>query len=181
MKSRKEQLISGFRIAALGISGFVVFGLLLWSAGVVFGRLEGPKGPAWMALLVAVGVTAYTVDRWRKALPGLLLLGAFNALVMASSGHMINNPKIAVPREVSISAALLLVTSSILSAHFYDKPLRLVDRAALLSFVGFTLFGMLSDFVVTSLLLGALVLFVGYANNKIWHGRIKNSRAAGSK
>ena len=163
-RSWKKEVASGLRICGLMIAGFLVFAQLLWGAGVAFSKLPGPKGPAWVALLVAVGIVVQTVERWKRVLPGLLILAAFNALVMALSGHLINNPRVVISREVSVGAALLFVAASVLSARFYDRRLGLVDRIAILSYVAFFTWGWLSNLFLTPLMLGTAVLGAAWLN-----------------
>ena len=89
-KSWKEHVVSGFRIARL-MNGGLVFALLLWGAGAACSTLPGPKGAAWIALMAPGGVVVQTVELWSRALPGLLVLAAFNALVFAASSHLTSN------------------------------------------------------------------------------------------
>jgi len=162
----KKHVVGGLRITGLMIAGFLVFGLLLWGAAVAFSKLPGPKGPAWVALIVACGIAVHTAQRWAKALPGLLILAAFNSLVSAGTGHLINNPRVPFPREVALGAALLFLASSVLSAQFYDRRLGTVDRIALLAYVGFMVWGWLSKLLLTSLTLGVVVFVLAWVNHR---------------
>ena len=162
----RKQVVSGLRLVALAIAGFLVFGLLLWGAGVAYSKLPGPKGPAWVALVVAGGIVVQTAQRWAKVLPGLLILAAFNALISAGTGHLINNTKVPFPREVALAATLLFATSSVLSAQFYDRRLSLVDRTVLVAYVAFVVWGWLTNRFLTSLTLGVVAFSVAWLNHR---------------
>ena len=171
-RSLREQVISGLRLAGWTVLGIITCILLVGGAAAAFSVMPNHRVLGGAALTVAASVLVYTVQRWAKLLPGLLLLATFNALVMAKTGTLITNHSVHIPRQVALGSALLLATSCVLSLQFYGRRLGLVDRIALLSYVACTVWGMLSKFLLAPLILGVLILILAWANDRIRRSRI---------
>ena len=73
------------------------------------------------------------IRHWAKHFAGWVGYSLLNGLLMVSTGHLVNNPSILVPRWWSISATALMFTSALVSVRFVKNYiLNAVDKAALM-------------------------------------------------
>jgi hypothetical protein len=145
-RKRKQQVVNGFRLAGGILLGLVLMGLLVGLSEVAFGTATAtnsvPKRVlAAIVALSALSAIALMVQRWAKYFAGWVGYSVLNGLLMVSSGHLVNNAAILVPRWWSISCTILMFTSALVSLRFTKKyKLNLVDKAALITWVlAFTL------------------------------------------
>jgi hypothetical protein len=134
--------------------------LFVWGALVVSHEAAGSVLMGWVALAVALVLLVLNLNGWARMLPGFLALAAFNALVMAASGHMLNAPSLQVSRSMALGSAIALAVAAVISAQFHGKHLSRLDRVVLVAYVGFILLGLVSQWVLVSFSLGTLVLAV---------------------
>jgi hypothetical protein len=100
-KARKQQLVSGFQLAGGVLLGFALMTAVVGSSAVAFGGLHPSRLPRAMALgiaLVSLAAIFSMIQRWAKYFAGWIGYSVLNGLLMLSSGHLVNNPSIAVPR-----------------------------------------------------------------------------------
>ncbi len=166
-RSPKDQITSGLRLAGLVLLTFLTAVLLLWGALVVSSRVAGSVLMGWTALAAGFVILILNLRGCAKMLPGFLALAAFNALVMAASGHLLNDPSTPVPRAMATGCAIALAVGSVLSARLYGKHLSRLDRVVLVTYVGFILLGFVSQWLFISLTLGDLVLAVPWTLGRI--------------
>jgi hypothetical protein len=121
-KKRRQDLISGFQLAAGILLGFVLMGSLVGFAGIAFGAASSTlhvsrliAGIISVSALVIVGLM---VQRWAKYFAGWIAWGVLNSLVMASSGHLLNNPAIPVKRSLALTGAGLCFVAVLVTRRF---------------------------------------------------------------
>ena len=106
------------------------------SSAVAFGSLHPSRLPKAMALgiaLVSLAVIFSMIQRWAKYFAGWIGYSVLNGLLMLSSGHLVNNPSIAVPRWWSLSAIGMALLSSVSCLRFNGKyRLTALDKSALM-------------------------------------------------
>lgn len=161
--------MSGFRLAALALLGCLTATILVWGALVVSHHAAGSFFWGYVALAVAIAVIVLNVRAWIKMLPGVLALGALNALIMAASGHVLNNPSALISRSMAVGSAIALAVAAVISAHFDSKHLTFLDRAVLVIYVGFVLLGRVTGWVLVSFELGAVALAIPWATGRLRH------------
>jgi hypothetical protein len=166
-RSAKEQAVSGLRIAGLIIPAASTAGLLIWGGLVVTGRFPGSVGMAWAALAAGFAILIFNLNGFAKMLPGFLALATLNAVAMAASGHVLNDPSTPVSRTMAIGTAVALGVGSVLSARFHGKHLSLLERVVLVVYVGLILVGFVSRSVALSWSLGTVVLAIPWVNSRI--------------
>lgn len=115
--------------------------------------------------MLGAAIVVYNVRRFAKILPGILFLATLNGLVMTYSGHLVHQPSLAISRLEALGFTLLLAASCVVSAHFYDRRLTLVDRLALLTFVGCFLWGSVAKWGMIPLGLGFVALLLAWLRN----------------
>jgi hypothetical protein len=144
---------------------------ILWmmSAGigvtVVFSETSRSRVTGWIFLLLAAVLFLVTMDRWIRALPGLLGYGVFGALLATVSGHGINRQDLPISKPEGIVLMLFFCLSAIVSYTFSKRRLRLLDRIALFGFVSLVFRAIWFDSISATGLgipLGCLVVAWGY-------------------
>ncbi len=169
-KSRRDQIISGFRITAAILIGFFAFCFLLIGIGVGFMGVQSYRlSSRPLAILLTVGTLAFlgaTARRWCRYFPGLLFYSVFNGLTMLSSGHILNNPKIPVSRPWMLALIILTVASGLSSLRFSDDDyhLNLLDITALLGWwVAFAIAGNQEKYGLVATTASTLALFLAFS------------------
>jgi hypothetical protein len=92
---------------------------------------------------LAIGLAAISltliflmVQQWAKYLGGWIGYGALNGLLMASSGHLVNNPAIPVSRPWALMITGIAIISAVVCLRFTeDYELNLVDKIAVIGWV----------------------------------------------
>ena len=171
--SKKEALY------ALKFAGWVLF--TIFTLGLLFGGAVHVAEPiGWLALAAAFVILLVTIQQWGKQLYGLLFLAAFNALIMAGSGHNFSYPPVSVPRWQALTLAGLLALSAFLCRWNENFRLRVIDKAALLLFIGCFVWSIGSGLVIVPLAVGAAGLAVarGLAHSHRGKGEQDTSSAS---
>lgn len=166
-RSSERRAGNALRIVGGVLLSVLTFGLLIGGAGILSSVIPGSKVVGAACLGIATVVLVFTVERWAKMLPGLLFLATINALLMAASGHLLNNPSVPVAPQKALTAAALTALSCVLSLHFHDMRLGTMHRAALLFFVACLVWGMLSSFHILPLVLGTAGLGSAWAYDRV--------------
>jgi len=80
------------------------------------------------------------IQRLAKYFAGWLGWGVLNGLLMASTGHLVNDPAIAVRRSVALAMSALCIVTVLACQRFTDRyKLHVVEKPALLNWlVAFT-------------------------------------------
>lgn len=138
-KRRKQQVVNGFRLAGGILLGIILMGGLVAGALIALGRVPDSRLSAPVASVVAtvsfLGI-ALTVQRWAKYFAGWIAWGVLNSLIMASTGHLLNNPSVPVSRTYALAFGALCLSSVLPSARFADgRKLALIDKVALLAWI----------------------------------------------
>jgi hypothetical protein len=171
-----NQVLSGLRLAGLVVLACVTGTLFVWGALVVSHEVAGSVLMGWAALAVALVILLLNLNGWARMLPGFLALAALNALLMAASGHMLNKPSVQVSRGMALGSAIALAIAAVISAQFHGKRLSLLDRVVLVAYVGFILLGLVSQWILVSFILGALVLAVPWLDHRLRGSRERQRR-----
>jgi hypothetical protein len=172
-KKRKQEIANGFQIAGGLLLAFGLMGTFVAFAGISVGVTSSTKfqvsrllaGLIAGSALVAIGLM---VQRWAKYFAGLIAWGILNSLMMASSGHLLNDSAIPVRRSLAlIMAGLCFVT--VLVTRRFTKAYRLhwAEKLALMAWiVAFALSANIERYSVPALTTGTFALFVAWW----WHG-----------
>ena len=140
-KKRQRQIVSGFGLAGGVLLGALLVGCVVFGIGVAFFGMRS-SSPFWsrpMGFFVALAafcLIAFFVQRWAKYFAGWMSWSVLNGLMMVSSGHMVNNPSVPVPRSVALTMTGLMLITVIASLRFRaGYKLNTVDKSALLLWV----------------------------------------------
>src|SRR5712692_9216431 len=138
-----SQVKSGFRTAGAWLLGFGWLVLLGGGMALTFSPEAGkyPRPVGWILLVLAATVYVATMNRWIKALPGILGVATINAFITIIRGHMPNSPNVPISSFEAVAVTLILGVCTYLSISFSDRKLNLVDRVALLVFLSSILWG----------------------------------------
>lgn len=138
-KQRKQHIVNGFQLGGGILLGIILMGSLVACSQIAFGIVESGRLSRIAAFFIAVTalVLIFSMIRhWAKHFAGWLLYSVLNGLLMISTGHLVNNSTIHVPRWWSISATVMILTGGVVSARFAKHyVLNAVDKAALMTWL----------------------------------------------
>ena len=138
-RKRQREIANGFTLAGGIVLGIVLGASLVGGIGTAFFGLHSQISSKPIAFIVAAAAfyfIAFFVQRWAKYFAGWMAWSVLNALMMASSGHLVNNPSVLVPRSVALTMAGLMVVTALASVRFgKGRKLNIVDKTALLLWV----------------------------------------------
>lgn len=138
-KQRKQHVIHGFQLGGGIVLGIILMGSLVACSQIAFGIVESTRLSriaAFFIALISLVLIFSMIRHWAKHFAGWVGYSVLNGLNMASSGHVLNNPSILVPRWWSISATVLFFTGALVSVRFVKNyTLNTVDKAALMTWL----------------------------------------------
>ena len=138
-KQRKQHVIHGFQLGGGIVLGIILMGSLVACSKIALGIVESGRLSRTAALFIALAslLLIFSMIRyWAKHFAGWVGYSVLNGLRMASTGHLVNNPSILVPRWWSISATILMFTSALVSVRFVKNyTLNAADKAALITWL----------------------------------------------
>jgi hypothetical protein len=138
-KKLREEVTSGFQLGGGIVIGFVLMTALVGSSSVALGITHSPRISRTAAIVitfVSIVLIASMIQRWAKYFVGWIGYSVLNGLLMISSGHLVNNPSIPVPRWYSVSATALLLASALSCLRFTkDYKLNALDKSAVMAWV----------------------------------------------
>jgi hypothetical protein len=138
-KERKQHVIHGFQLGGGIVLGIILMGSLVACSQIAFGIVESGRLSRAAALFIALAsllLIFSMIRHWAKHFAGWVGYSVLNGLRMASTGHLVNNPSILVPRWWSVSATVLMFTSALVSVRFVrNYTLNAVDKAALMTWL----------------------------------------------
>ncbi|HEV2489146.1 MAG TPA: hypothetical protein VGT03_05015 [Candidatus Acidoferrales bacterium] len=173
----KHQIIHGFQLAGGVLLGFVLMGGLVFFSGIAMGAtpasLAAPRPFAGFVTVLLLILITLMVQWWAKYFPGWILWGILNGLIMAESGHSLNNPAIQVKRSSALTIAGLCFVTVLVSRRFTESyKLHSGEKLALMAWiVGFTLAVNVERFSIPAIALGTLALVSAW-----WLHRCKSHR-----
>jgi hypothetical protein len=175
-KKRKQEVVNGFRLAGGILLGFVLMGSLVAFTGIAFGTATSSRVSRPLAALIAVSaliLIALMVQRWAKYFSGWIAWGVVNSLIMASTGHLLNNPAIPVSRWYALVMAAQCLIAVLASRRFTKAyKLHVADKFALMGWIlAFTLAATAERFSIPSMTIGTLGLVFVW-----WFHRSKSQR-----
>ena len=133
---RKQHIVNGFRLGGGIFLGIILMGSLVGCSQIALGIVQSTRLSRIAALFIALGSLALIfsmIQLWAKHFVGWVGYGVRNGLLMISTGHLVNNPSIVVPRWWSTSTTALVFISAIASTRFLKKyTLSGTDKAALI-------------------------------------------------
>jgi len=143
-KQRQQHVIHGFQLGGGIVLGIILMGSLVACSQIAFGIVESGRFSRTAAFFIAVAslLLIFSMIRyWAKHFGGWVGYSVLNGLLVVSTGHLVNNPSILVPRWWSISTTLLMLTSALVSLRFVkNDTLNAVDKTALMTWLlAFTL------------------------------------------
>jgi hypothetical protein len=175
-KKRQQEVINGFQIARGILLGWVLVGSLVGFAGIALGFNPSDDWPKPVAALIAVSafvLIALMIQRWAKYFAGWIGYGVLNGLLMASTGHILNNPAILVRRSYALEMTGLVIVSGLASLRFAEGyELHVAEKLALLTWLtAFTVAANAERFGIPALTVGTLALVFAW-----WLHRFKPRR-----
>ena len=180
-KKRQREIANGFMLAGGVVLGILLGASLVGGIGTAFFGLHSRISSKPIAFLVAAAsfyFIAFFVQRWAKYFAGWMAWSVLSALMMASSGHLVNNPSVPVPRSMALAMAGLMVVTVVASVRFSKgHKLNIVDKAALLLWV---LAFAVGANTVQYMLLAVSVGCAGLIIASLYHRRSHREAVAGS-
>ena len=167
-KSRHRHIKNGFVIAGGIVLGAILVGFLIVGLGIAFFGIQSSRiSSKPVAFLIAVAsfcLIASFVGSWAKYFAGWMVWGVLGALRMASTGHLLNDSSVSVPRSVALITAGLMVITVIASIRFRrGYRLNTLDRAALLFWVlAFAIGANTERYMLVAVGLGCAGLILAY-------------------
>jgi hypothetical protein len=168
-KKRRQEVINGFQLA-----GGILLGLVLMSSLIAFtaaafrATSQGWRifaGVTAVSELIVIGLMA---QWWAKYFGGFIAWGILNSLIMASSGHLLNNPSIPVKRSLALIMAGLCLVSVLVTLRFTKAyKLHWTEKFALLSWIeGFAVAASIEQFSIPALVTGTFALVLAWLLNR---------------
>ena len=181
-RERQRHVANGFRLAGGILLGFVLVGTFVISFGVAFFGNPGPVSSKPLALLLAaisLALIALLVQRWARILGGWIAYGALNGLLMASSGHLLNNPAIPVRRSWALMMTGVAIASALACLRFTeDYRLNWVEKIALVGWVVCLAVGVNEDkYGLPALTVGGVGLVLAWLNYRRLNRSASHRRA----
>lgn len=183
-KKRQRQVVSGFAIAGGILLGALLVACLIIGIGIAFFGIESSRVTSKaMALVLAAAsfaLIAFFVQSWAKYFAGWMAWSVLNALIMASSGHMLNNPSVPVARSVALTMAALMLITTVASARFRKGyKLNAVDKTALLLWVlSFAIGANTEHYMLAAITVGCAGLVFASAYHRKAHRRSRRNQTA---
>lgn len=182
-KKRQRHIVGGFAIVGGILLGVLLVGCLVIGIGIAFFGLQSSrissKPIAFLMAAASFWLIAFLVQRWAKYFAGWMAWSIINALTMASSGHVLNNPSVPVTRSVALTMAGLMVITVIASVRFSGGyGLNTVDKAALLLWVlAFAIGANTERYMLIAVTVGCagLVLASAYHRHGLRHSHAKRA------
>jgi hypothetical protein len=138
-KQRKQHVIHGFQLGGGIVLGIILMGSLVAFSQIAFGIVESGRLSRTMALFIALAsllLIFSMIRHWAKHFAGWVGYSVLNGLLVAATGHLVNNPSILDPRWWSISATVLMFTSALVSVRFVKNyTLNAFDKTALMTWL----------------------------------------------
>jgi NAD/NADP transhydrogenase beta subunit len=169
-----------FRTHLLRVFSYVA--AVFWVA-FVWGGLKVLSAPdtakhshlaGWAILALASAVMIATMNHWVKYLQLILGGGILGGLLVTIQGHTLNGALF--PRSVAAALTVLLIGSSLISRTLAGRKLRILDRVALVAFLGALLGGMVQGTPISGIVglaVGFGCLFIAWFYNRSSSGNEK--------
>ncbi len=180
-KERQHHVENGFRSAAGVLLGFVLLGTFVMAVGVGFfgnpGRVSS-KPLAFFLAALSMTLIGLLVQRWAKILGGWIGYGALNGLLMASSGHLLNNPAIPVRRSWALMMTGVAIASALVCLRFTeDYKLNTADKIALIGWVVFFAVAMnVEKYGLPAMTLGGVGLVLAWLHYRLLNRPARHRR-----
>lgn len=141
-----EQVVSGLRISALILFGFMTM-VMFWG-GVALITTPQRVSPnslllrvlflqthpiiaGWIFIPVSAAILLLTMNHWVKLLPGFFAYSTIGALIMLFSGQYNG---VRVPWRAALFLTIIGISTAVVSSTFHNRKLRIIDRVALMVF-----------------------------------------------
>jgi hypothetical protein len=141
-KKEIDQVKSGFRLVGHILLAMATFGFLFSGFSLVRNpktisesswTYQHPLFFGFAFILLTSGVLIWTSDRWRKAIPGLFVLGTLNGFAMIITGQTNSIPHHVIPRWQASVVTVEMLAIALLSLKMVDRELNVWDKCALMS------------------------------------------------
>ena len=140
--STSADLRRGLRLAGLVLIFLATAGLFFAGVDYLFFPAGHSRLLGLAFLVLSTSVMIFTMDRWIRALVGVLAFGVLNGAVTLATGHLLGNPAQPVPRLDALCFTVFFTAATVLSSNMRGRVPSLVDRILVLGFA-FTLAYML--------------------------------------
>jgi hypothetical protein len=164
-KKRRQEVINGFQLAGGILLGLVLMSSLIALTAIAFkATSQGLRifaGVTAASELIVIGLMA---QWWAKYFGGFIAWGILNSLIMASSGHLLNNPSIPAKRSLALIMAGLCLVSVLVTLRFTKVyKLHWTEKFALLWWIeGFAVAATIERFSIPALASGTFALVLAW-------------------
>jgi hypothetical protein len=138
-KQRKRHVIHGFQLGGGVVLGMILMGALVGCSQIALGIVEPGRISRIVAFFIAFAslrLIFSMIRNWAKHFAGWVGYSVLNGIHMITTGHVVNEHSILVPRWWSISATALMFTSAFVSRRFVKNyTLTAMDKAALMAWL----------------------------------------------
>ena len=143
--------------------------LVFSGLGIAFSPQPAFPTIGWTLLTMATVIFLVTMDRWVKALPGILACGVVGGVLTIAAGHTVNHPEVMGSRLDGFAITMLIAISVVLSYRLAKRRLRLLDRVAVFVFA-LSVFWQVMNSATTVPALTPGTAFLGYAEvfSRLW-------------
>jgi hypothetical protein len=100
-KKRKQHIVNGFQSGGGIVLGIILMTILVGGSQTAFGIVQSTKLSRFAAFLIALAsltLIFWMIRLWARHFVGWIGYSVLNGLLMVSSGHLVNNPSILIPR-----------------------------------------------------------------------------------
>jgi hypothetical protein len=135
-KKRKNHIVHGFQLGGGIVLAIILMASVVGGSQIAFGVVPGSTLSRWeglFAALLAFVLVFLLIRWWAKYFAGWIGYSVWNGLLMVSTGHLLNNPSITVPRWWSVSTTAVVFVSALVCVRFANTDvLSRIDKASLM-------------------------------------------------
>ena len=135
-KKQKYHIVHGFQVGGGIVLGIILMASVVGGSQIAFGVVPKATLSRWEGLFAALFafVLVFLLIRWwAKYFAGWIGYSIWNGLLMLSTGHLLNNPSITVPRWWSALTTALVFVSALVCVRFTRTDvLSRIDKASLM-------------------------------------------------
>ncbi|MCI0717748.1 MAG: hypothetical protein L0338_01965 [Acidobacteria bacterium] len=187
------QVRNGVRLAGLGLFSLLVAGIFTVGILYTFFPVGRSRALGGAFLAVSIPIMVMSMERWIRPFSGVLILAVLNGLIMLSTGKLLHDSGVSVPRLNMVVLILFSVCSVVLLQTFWDRKLAVIDRIVVMAYIidlalllGYSstrimpsgTVGRLRLLEFIGMALGLGCLLAGWANNRFTSRRRRADKSA---
>jgi hypothetical protein len=173
----KQRVKSGFLLTGGWLLGMAWLGLVYWGILEAFGTEENfneghhpSRVLGYLLLATSAVIFVLTANRWKRVLPGIMLLATLNSLLELEHGYNLGNSSLRIPRSIALIQLVIIAGVAALSFTFKNRHLNLLDRMALLAFAASIYVGgeeAMRQRIPFALVIGGSCVLLAWAINRL--------------